>query len=170
MEKVYAGWSEEGLIEEGISQANRLGKEMQGWGISTIYTYTSPIRRALQTARILNTYLNTKLVIEPDLIEMKMGLWEGLSEDEVVTRYPFEYKIWLERPAELKLNGRETLDEIQQRAVRAINRILEQQPDTISLVVTHVALIRCLFLYFNRLHLNSYKAIDVSNTSIYQFN
>jgi len=165
-EKVYAGWSEEELVEQGIAQTDRLGKELQRRGILAIYT--SPIRRALQTAQILNKYIKEELIVESDLTEMKMGPWEGLSEDEIAMRYPSEYKMWLERPAELKLNGRETLHEVQERAVRATNKILEIQSEGISLAVTHLALIRCLILYFNHLPLNSYKTIDIPNLSIHQ--
>lgn len=163
---IYSGWCEEELIEEGIAQANKLGKEMQGWGISSIFT--SPIKRAVQTAQILNRYIKGRLIIEPYLKEMKMGAWEGLSEHEVAKQYPSEHKMWLERPAQLRISGRETLKEVQQRAVKAINRILEMRSDKIRLAVTHVAIIRCIFLYFNKLPLNLYKEIDVPNLSIYQ--
>lgn len=166
IEKVYAGWGEEELNGEGIAQTNMLGGKMQGWGISTIYA--SPIKRALQTAQILNRYIGEKLVIEPDFEEMKMGPWEGLSERKIAVEYPSEYKIWLEKPGGLKLHGRETLDEVQQRAVRAINKILKIESGRISLVVTHVAIIRCLFLYFNHLPLNLYKTIDIPNLSVFQ--
>ena len=166
IEKVYAGWGEEELTEEGVTKVDELGKELQGWGIS--YLFTSPVKRAIQTAQILNKYIHGKLVIDPDLKEMKMGTWEGLSEDEVATKYPSEYRIWGEKPAELQLDGRERLEEVQQRGMRAIKRILELHQEAVSLAVTHVAIIRCLFLYFSHLPLNSYKAVDVPNHSIHR--
>ncbi len=52
-EKIYAGWGEEELIEEGVLGAEALGAKLKPLGISTIYT--SPIKRALQTARIITT-------------------------------------------------------------------------------------------------------------------
>ncbi len=165
-EKVYAGWSEDGLIEEGVLGAEVLGREMEVLGISAIYT--SPVKRALQTARILNDYIKGELIIEDDFKEMKMGPWEGLSEDEVAARYCCEYRIWLSRPAELRVAGRETLDAIQRRALKAITRILEERPEGKTLVVTHVAIIRCLILSYNHLHLNSYKSIDIPNLSVHR--
>ena len=147
-------------------QAEQVGKKIQGWGISGIYA--SPIKRALQTAQILNRYIKKELRIEPGLKEIKMGAWEGLSEKEIIAKYPAEHELWLKKPAELQLDGRETLLDVQQRAVRAVNKILEENEGMISVAVTHMAPIRCLFLYYNHLSLNMYKSIDVPNLSIHQ--
>ncbi len=165
-EKVYAGRSEEELVEEGVLAAEALGRKMEGLGISAIYT--SHVKRALQTARIISEHIKGELIVDDDLKEIKMGPWEGLSEDEVAARYPSEYRTWLSRPADLRLAGRETLDTVQARALKAITRILEERPEGKTLVVTHVAIIRCLILYYNHLHLNSYKSIDIPNLSVHR--
>ena len=116
-----------------------------------------------ETAQVLNKYIKGGLFIEPDLKEMKMGSWEGLSEEEVAKRYPSEYQIWLERPGELRIDGRETLREVQHRAIRGIHKILEENQDGNTFLVTHVAIIRCLLLYFKRLPWKLYKTIDIPN-------
>ncbi len=97
-----------------------------------------------------------------------MGPWEGLSEDEAAAGYPSEYSKWLSRPAELKLAGRETLGALQGRALKAVTRILKEHPEGTSLVVTHVAIIRCLILHYNHLPLNSYKSINIENLSVHR--
>lgn len=106
-ENIYAGWSREGLEPDSAQKAERLGVELSGWGIEALYS--SPVRRAVETARILNGHLDGVLFIEPDLREMKMGPWEGLSVRDVAQRYPAQYRTWLERPSELSIEGRETL-------------------------------------------------------------
>ncbi len=65
-EKVYAGWSKEPLAEKGIMQANTAGKQMRNWGISVLYT--SPIKRAIHTAEILNEHIKTKLTVDLTLL------------------------------------------------------------------------------------------------------
>lgn len=166
IEKVYAGQRQETLIEEGIAQANRLGKVIKSWNISAVYA--SPIKRAIQTAEILNRYVGAKLIVEPGLTEMKIGPWEGLSESEVAFKYPKEFQTWQSQPSKLKLRARETLEDIQSRAVNAINKILESNSHSESLVVTHVALIRCLIMYFRKLDLDTYKRIGVPNLCIHK--
>ena len=164
--RIYMGWSEEGLDEGGIKQAEKLGMKLKENGISKIYT--SPIRRAVQTAEILNRYLSTGISIEEDFREMKLGEWEGMSEEEIKLRYPREWEIWNKRPAELILPGREKLSSVQERSVGAIKRILNGNSNRRVIAVTHVAIIRCLVLFFKNLELNLYKRIAVLNTSIFE--
>jgi broad specificity phosphatase PhoE len=165
--KIYAGWNEEELDEEGVLQVEKLGKKIKSWSIPQIYT--SPIKRAIQTAHIINKYIRAEFIIEPDLIEMKLGAWEGMSEEQVALTYPREYKIWITKPAELKLNGRESLESVQERSVRTVNKILSSDLNKKFLIVTHVAIIRSLILFFKGFNLNQYKRIHVPNASIFEF-
>jgi broad specificity phosphatase PhoE len=164
--KIYMGQSDEGLDEEGIKQAHELGMRLKERVISKIYT--SPIMRALQTAEILSSHLSTEIIIEDDLREMRLGEWEGLAEEEIKSRYPREWKIWNTRPAELRLQGREPLTSVQERSVAAIRRIITENGNRRVVAVTHVAIIRCLILFFKNLHLNLYKSIDIPNSSIFE--
>ena len=165
-EKIYAGWGEEGLTEEGVAQAKEVAEKLKGRNISAIYA--SPINRALQTARILNKHLDVELIVEDGLKEMKMGPWEGMSEEQLAVAYPKEYGIWNTKPGELKLPGRETLASLQERAVKAVQKIAGLNHNKEVLAVTHVAIIRTVLLFFNGLPLNLYKTIDVPNTGIFE--
>ncbi len=171
--KIYAGQSDEPLENEGINQAHVVGQALSGEKVSAVYS--SPVRRALQTAQIIAVYFHERVSERKDLKvkaveglrEMALGPWEGLSEDEVARRYRNEWQIWLSRPAQLELRGRETLAQLQLRAVRALATIADDTKQD-ALVVTHVALIRCLLLYYNGIELDRYKTIDVPNGSIFQ--
>lgn len=163
--KIYAGWGEEELDEEGIDQARKVGRLLRDRNIDVIYT--SPIKRAIQTAEIIATHFyGLKIIIEKGLKEMKLGPWEGLSENEIAIKYPEEFKLWNSKPVKLKLPGRETLSTVQNRAVKAVRKILSNQ-NRDAIAVTHVVIIRCLFLYYNNLNLNSYKKIEVPNASVF---
>lgn len=164
-DEIYAGWSDEELTEYGCGSAQSLGKEVRDWNIGAIYS--SPIRRAQQTAEIINTYLGKELFVEDGLTEIKMGSWEGLRIKDVQARFPEDFSTWQTRPADLIIEGRETLKELQARAVEAVERILEANRGVV-LAVTHVAVIRCLQLYYNKEPLNSYKTIDVPNLSVFK--
>jgi broad specificity phosphatase PhoE len=164
--KIYMGQSDEGLDEEGVKQANILGMRLKGEGISKIYT--SPVKRALQTAEILNNYLLTGVLLEEDLREMGIGQWEGMPEEEVKSKYPEEWAIWNECPKDLTLPGREALSSVQERAVKTVNKILCADSSRKIVVVTHVAIIRCLILYSKKLDLNLYKKINVRNAKVFE--
>ena len=167
-EQIYAGWSDEGLDKVGVAEVEELGEKLKGFAISAIYT--SPIKRALQTAKILNKYLAVEVIVEDGLKEMKMGPWEGLSEKQVALAYPEEYRIWNVNPGALKVQGRETLASVQRRAVRTVKKIARVNHGKEVLAVTHVAIIRTLILFFEGLPLDLYKTIDVPNASIFVLN
>lgn len=101
---------------------------------------------------------------------MKMGPWEGLSEQKVIQKFPREWKIWNSKPSELKMTGRETLNEIQGRVLQAVKKIYDRSESLKILAVTHVALIRVLIIHYNRLCLDDYRKIDIPNASVYFLN
>ncbi len=119
--RIYAGWCEEGLCKEGLNAVSEFGGKLKQFRIDKIFS--SPIRRAVQTAEIIDSFLKVGIEIEEDFKEMKMGPWEGLSENEVAEKFPGDWKIWNTKPSELKRNGRETLKEVLLRALDGIKRI-----------------------------------------------
>ena len=166
--KIYAGWNDECLCEEGLVDLFRIGKKLKDLKIEKIFS--SPIRRAIQTAEVLNSFLNTMIVIDNNLKEMKMGSWEGLSEQEIAARFPHEWKLWNSRPSELNIVGRETLEQLQIRALNWIRRISNDLDSSRILAVTHVAIIRVLIIYYNNGRLDDYRKINVPNGALYLFN
>lgn len=162
--KIYAGWCEEVLCKEGLNAISEIGRKLKQFRIDKIFS--SPIRRAVQTAEIINSFLKVGIEIEENFKEMKMGPWEGLSENEVAEKYPEEWKIWNTKPSELKMKERETLRELLLRAMEGIKRISGLDGSRI-IAVTHVALIRVLMIYYNNLSLDNYRKIDVPNGSLY---
>lgn len=163
--KIYAGWCKEGLCKEGLKAVLEFGGKLKQFRINKIFS--SPIRRAVQTAEIIDSFLKVGIEIEEDFKEMKMGSWEGLSEYEVAERFPEEWKTWNTKPSELKINGRETLRELLLRALDGLKRISEPSDGSKILAVTHVALIRVLMIYYNGMNLDDYRKIDIPNGSLY---
>ncbi|MDR7556009.1 MAG: histidine phosphatase family protein [Armatimonadota bacterium] len=161
----YAGRSDETLTLQGEAQAAQAGERLRALGIAAVYT--SPIVRARQTAEIVARALGVPVRIEDGLAEMAMGPWEGLLEDEVAARYPVEFQLWRTRPSLLRLPGRESLVDVQTRARHAVQRIMRQAAGRPVAAVTHVALVRCLYLWARGLPLDDYPTVGVPNASIF---
>jgi alpha-ribazole phosphatase/probable phosphoglycerate mutase len=157
--KIYAGWSGERLTENGIQQAGDAGLNLKDCAIDAIYC--SPLNRTIQTAEIIGDILNKKPILDESFKELRLGVWEGLSEEIVARNYPREWEIWNTKPADLILEGRETLHELLERALGGIKRIQHKFDWKNVVVVTHVAIIRVLLLYVQHLDLNLYKTIPV---------
>ena len=84
-----AGHSDYPLSELGVEQAKRVASWLSATGIAWDAAYSSPLSRALSTARIIcdKTGRNGP-ELDPDLSEISAGELEGLTRDEVEARYP----------------------------------------------------------------------------------
>ena len=165
VKKIYAGWSEEGLTRKGRQEAAEAAKIVSSFNIDSIYT--SPLKRAVQTAEIIGGILSKQPVLEESFKEMRLGPWEGKSEKEIQRDFPDKWKIWDTRPADLVLEGRETLHELLERVLAGIKKVKEKEVDGSVLVVTHVAIIRVLLLHVRKMDLNLYRTIPVPNGKIF---
>ncbi len=163
--KIYAGRSSEELTEKGVLQAAKVANKLKQYDIYALYS--SPIKRAVQTAEIIGKTLGKNYSIMNDFKEMMLGPWEGLSESEIASNYPREWKLWQGKPAELRLPGRESLDELLKRALKGINKISYLADERMIVIVTHVAIIRTLLLWRLNKSMNLYKTIDVPNAKIF---
>lgn len=167
VKKVYAGTSQESLTEKGEEQVRALAERLKGRGIRILYA--SPLRRAVQTADILAGYLRVPVIIEKELKEIVLGPLEGLSYEQIKERFPEIWKRWTQAPAELKIEGMETLEEVQKRIVTLLKRWQQKHEDETFAAVTHLAVIRCLLLYTMERSLNDYRKIEIPNATAFVF-
>ena len=71
--------------------------------------YTSPVRRALETAGIVSELLDVPAATLPELRELEVGELDGLTGDEMRERYPEYMKDWSKDPATARPPGGETV-------------------------------------------------------------
>ena len=154
------------MTPRGRHQAIEVAKRLGFFEID--HVYTSPLKRAFQTADIIGGFLKRTPIPEESFKELRLGIWEGLTEEELGRRFPAEWKIWNTRPAEFILDGRETLNELLERVLAGIEKVRSQVANSSILIVTHVAVIRVLLLHAQKMDLNLYKTIDVPNGEIFE--
>lgn len=164
--KIYAGTSSEKLTPRGIRQTEEIADKLKSCNVYSLFS--SPIQRAIQTAEIISKKIGKDLVINHTFREMELGLWEGMSENDIARMYPDEWSIWNSRPAELKLPGRETLDKLLKRVLTGLEIINKGTEQRNVVIVTHVAIIRVVLLWHARKSLNLYKSIHVPNAGIFE--
>lgn len=160
LESRYVGWSDHRLDETGLAQAEELARRLAGEGIQRVFS--SPVRRCVQTAEILADRWDASVRTVHDLHELETGEWKGLSEEEVEERWPGAYREWRENPHRVEVAGRESLRDVRHRALRAVDQIGRAQlsePDVPAVVVTHLAIIRVLWLEAQGRLLSEYQEI-----------
>ena len=135
----WQGHANPPLNDAGRRQAAELAERLAGDGIGAIYS--SDLRRASETARIVADRLGLDVVEERGLREIDVGSWSGLTRAEVEERFPEGYARWL--AGEIGHDG-ETREQLTQRVVAAVERVATGHRDGTVLVVTHGGAIRAL--------------------------
>lgn len=130
------------LSAEGRSQAERLGWRLRDDAISAIYC--SPLARAAETARLIAGPCGLEPAFCDGLREIRHGRWEGLTRQEVETRFADEYAAWEEDPFTFAPEGGESGVSVLARVLPAVRDIVVRHAGQNVLVVSHKATIRIL--------------------------
>jgi broad specificity phosphatase PhoE len=136
-ENRFQGHADPPLNDAGRRQAQDLARSLTG---TFSAVYSSPLRRASETADILAAGLGPQVTISEELREVDLGSWQGLTRSEVESRFPDGYRRWLDHGH--GWDDGETYDELGARVVIGLRRIGEAHPRGEVLVVTHGGPIR----------------------------
>jgi broad specificity phosphatase PhoE len=112
------------LNEAGRRQVAALAELFRSRSISA--AFSSPLRRARETAELILAGRGVPLQILPDLAEMRCGAWEGLDAAQREHRYPQVVKEWSQDPWRAAIPGAEPLEEVYLRARRVLGAILQE--------------------------------------------
>jgi broad specificity phosphatase PhoE len=143
-EERFRGREELPLDEVGHAQARALASRLADEFPSLKAIYTSPLRRARQTAAPIATALNLTVEAHPGLIDIDYGDWQGLTHAEVSARNPILYQTWVVAPAQVRFPGGETFSEVRLRARAAMDGIAAHHPDQTIALVSHLVVCRLL--------------------------
>ncbi len=169
VQRRYSGRGNPTLTELGRQQADAAARYLgERGGIAAVIS--SPLQRCYDTATAAAKALGLDVTVDEDLIETDFGGWEGLTFAEAAQRDPELHQRWL-RDTSTEPPGGESFDHVNQRVLRARDRVVAEYGGTTVLVVSHVSPIKMLLrqaldagpgiLY--RLHL------DLASLSIAEF-
>jgi broad specificity phosphatase PhoE len=99
--------------------------------------YTSPRRRARETADVLGDAL-----VDDRLRELDFGELEGHTYDEIARERPALYRRWMDEPTRVCFPGGEGFDDVRVRAAAALAEIRSAHEGATIAVVTHGGVIR----------------------------
>jgi broad specificity phosphatase PhoE len=136
----WQGHTDRPLTEQGRRQAAALADRLAKVDIDAVYS--SDLLRAVETAEPVAKRLGLPLQTLPELREVDVGTWAGLTRDEVAERFPDGFRRWSEW--QTGWEDGETYDEMGERVVGAILRLAGEHPGERILVVSHGGAIRAL--------------------------
>lgn len=137
-------------------QGREQGEALQAYfaNIPLAGVYSSDLLRAKETAR----FLTPQVTAAPELRELGVGCWEGLSFREIRERYAEEYALRGENPAEYVMSGGERPADCRDRALNALLRILAETEGDIA-VVAHAGVNRLILCDLLGLELREFLTI-----------
>jgi len=124
------------LNERGRAQALAVARSLAGLPVAAVYS--SPLARALETARAIAAERGLEVQVEPGLIEMDVGEMEGMTFADMRQRYGEFLREWVsERAASLVMPGGESLDIVADRAWSTVLALEERHANDLVVAVTH---------------------------------
>ncbi len=85
-----------------------------------------PDQCLIATAEAVSRVTGGKLKRVPELMDVGMGLWEGLRTQELEEKFPSAYRQWRERPASVSVPEGEPMREATDRLIGALGRALDK--------------------------------------------
>jgi broad specificity phosphatase PhoE len=132
IQEVFRGRIDVELNETGLKQAELLAKYLSNTKIDAIYS--SPLRRALKTAKIIASHRRLKVEIAPGLTDFDFGKWQGLPHQEVKLRYKKLYAQWLKNPHLARMPDGESLNDVRERALGVVKEAVARHEGTVVFV------------------------------------
>jgi broad specificity phosphatase PhoE len=121
---VQGGDSDIELNDTGLEQARKLAAFLENEPVAAVLS--SPLRRAVVTAEVIANHHQLPVEIDQGLRELKVGELEGMSVSDLSTTFSQFLMQWWQDGCTMKLPNGESLVELQQRAWRAVDRLLER--------------------------------------------
>jgi broad specificity phosphatase PhoE len=140
LERRAQGQADIPLNALGREQAEATARELAAWPIEAVYT--SDLARAADTARAIARAHGLEPAPDPRLREIDQGEWTGRTGDEIRSRWPH---LWDDtRRREPARPGGETPEQLRERALAALTRVVHEHPTGTVVLVSHGVTMRVL--------------------------
>jgi len=152
------------LSKHGRQQARELAGRLASVPFAS--AYASDLSRGAETARLILDGRDMPLVLDPDLREIDVGEWEGLTGEQVLARYP---ELAAQRnvyPLRFAPPGGEAIADAAKRFRRLLARASNSGRDGNVLIVSHQNALRVLIALLLRLPLNYHRRFRVDPASL----
>lgn len=154
--KRWQGFADRPLTDIGREQARELAARLEDTELDAVYA--SDLRRARQTAEIVAATKGLSVEVTPDLREVDVGSWSGLTRSDAEERFPDGYARWLNGGE--GWNDGETYHQMSDRVVGAILRIASRHEGGRVLVVAHGGSIRAVHAAALGVDVHTYRRIQ----------
>ena len=128
------GQSDVPLSDFGRRQSEAVARALAGLPIEALYT--SPLRRAMETAQVVADALDLEIRTDTRLKEINAGIFQDRLRAELEGLYPVEFARWLSGDPDLTIPGGESRRTLARRGSEALEAI-RQAGHEHAAVVSH---------------------------------
>jgi probable phosphoglycerate mutase len=140
-ENRFQGHADPPLNETGRAQAAQLAAVLAAEPLAAVYS--SPLRRAFETAQILAAPHGLEPVPVDALREVDVGSWEGLTRAEIEERFPEQFARW--RGYEAGWEDGESYEEMSRRVIAGLLELATAHEGERILAVSHGGPVRAAY-------------------------
>ena len=145
-ERRLAGRRELGLSDKGLATAHNLVTLFHGIPIDEVLT--SPLPRAVETAKILAGARGLEVARDPRLIDWQAGDWEGRTYEDIM-RDPRYAALLGQPPSDITMPGGERLTDTRLRLQSSVDQALsDNELGSDIVLVSHAGPLRLLLSYY----------------------
>ncbi len=131
----FQGRSDLELNDRGKAQVDSLALTLKEKEIKSIYS--SPLLRAVETAKAVNRFHGATIEQRDGLMEMDLGDFEGYHAGDLAKEHPEFLKTWMKDPSSLRMPKGESLQEVQSRVWIVMEEIVETYTEGTVLICGH---------------------------------
>ena len=152
------------LNKEGKIEAEKLAERLKGEKIAAFYT--SPLKRAVETAIILNQFHRLPLKKRRALKEIRLGEWEGLTLEEIYQWDKILCQKWFFDTENFTMPGGESVKAMKKRVIDGWEEIASLHRRGTVAIITHGGAIRILICHILKLDLTLFWKIRQDTTAL----
>ena len=159
-EKRYNGHIDVDITATGVEQMHRLAGMLAHKPITAVYS--SDLIRSVKGADIISKQHNLSHTPLRLLRERSVGVWEGLTADEIRERFPAEFQLWRADLLNYRPNGGECVTDVADRIIPEYERLVSAHPGQEIAMLLHGGVNRVILAHVLGLDLNNLFRLDQS--------
>ena len=125
------------LSELGQDEVERITEYLRRRAVKNDVIYTSPSVRTMQTAKVISKLYKEEAIVPEDLHPRKCGKLNGLTLEQIETKYPDLLESWFNNQEYDEDLEAESINDFIARVKKIIDEVVAQNEGNRVIIVTH---------------------------------